>query len=66
MHPIAILIGIVALVTHCFTTTGIQFRNFLVKQISTIICMAFLFTSSGTLFTLPQDQLLAQIPSDLR
>jgi hypothetical protein len=69
LHPIALFVGLVGLITHCFTKTGIRFANFLLGATMSLIRMVMEFDNQsgygdGTL-TSGQSQLVAETPSNL-
>jgi hypothetical protein len=65
LHPIALFIALLGLITYSFTHTGIRFCNFLFGAMN-VLLKAVLSFGNSPLFTVPQQQLVAQTPSNLR
>jgi hypothetical protein len=64
-------VGLIGLITHCFTHTGTSFVNFLMECVSHILMMTMQFDNTAHQFsdgkyTLGQQQVLAETPTNLR
>jgi hypothetical protein len=66
LHPIALFIGLVGLVTHCFTNTGVRFADFLFGSIKHLLKTIMQFDNSDDRLTERQGLLIAQTPHNLK